>query len=327
MVAGIPRLDGQPVLVTGATGFVGSNLVHALVAGGSDVHVVARPASSTWRLEDVLARVHVHEAPLTDGDALGRAFAAARPRVVLHLATPRGLVDAAARLVEDTVLGAVHVLRLARRHAVERLVVTGSSLEYGPSDAPLGESSPVEPVTIHGAAKAAATALHLQAARDCGTPVCVLRLFHVYGPFESRHRLLPTAIRAALGGHPLPLTPGDGARDWIHVDDVIDALLRAVDGDARGEIVNVGSGLEYTNDAIVSEVERATRRTVHVAKGAFAPRGDHAAHRRADRRKAQALLGWTPRIALGAGVASTVAWFEAHPAALSQQDDRPPVVV
>jgi nucleoside-diphosphate-sugar epimerase len=324
------RLRGEPVLVTGATGFVGSNLALALVAGGARVHLLARPSSSTWRLADVLGQVQVHEASLTDGNALGRAFSALRPRVVLHLATPRAGAtrvhdDARARLIEETVLGASQLLRLVRQHAVERLVVTGSSLEYRPSDEPLTEESPIEPVTVHGVAKAAATLLCQQAARDSGTPVTVLRLFHVYGPRESHHRLLPSAIRAGLSNDPLPLTPGAAARDWVYVDDVIEAVVRAVDLESRGEVINVGSGAEYSNDEVVDAVARATGRPVRVVKGAFEPRSDHAPHRRADCRKAARVLGWTPRTALGDGVARTAAWFEAHPWALSHADDRPPV--
>ena len=177
---------------------------------GSDVHVTVQPSSDPWRLRDLLPHVEAHVASLTDAKALQRAFVRARPAVVLHLATPRGRdEEARGRILEATLMGAVHLLRLAREFGLQRLVVAGSSLEYRPSDGPLTEEAPIEPTTAHGAAKAAATLIYRQAALETGVPVCVLRFFHVYGPWESRHRLLPSAIRAGLDDTPLPLTGGD----------------------------------------------------------------------------------------------------------------------
>jgi nucleoside-diphosphate-sugar epimerase len=315
------------VLVTGATGFIGANVVRALLGMGSDVHVIARASSPTFRLDDVLARLHRHAATLTDADALQRAFAAAQPHVVLHLATARGQGNEdRSRILEEIVVGSANILRLSREHAVCRVIVTNSSLEYRPAQAPLTEEAPLEPVTIHGLAKSSSTLLCQQAARDSGTPVCVLRLFHVYGPWESRHRLLPAAIRAALDGTPLPMTGAIIARDWVFVDDVVDAVVRAVGLDRRGEIINVGSGQEFSNEAVVALVAATLGKPIGRLAGAFAPRPSDVRHRRADRVKAARLLGWEPRHSLAAGVQRTLEWFQLHPAAWSAPQDAPPLV-
>lgn len=316
------------VLVTGATGFIGANVVRALLGAGSDVHVTLRPSSSTWRLDEVLPRVQMHLASLTDPDALDRAFASARPDVVLHFATPRAHEgDPRVQIPEATLLGTIHLLRLVRACHVQRLVVAGSSLEYRPSDAPLTEDAPLEPATVHGAAKAAASLLYRQAALGTGAPVCILRLFHVYGPWESRHRLLPSAIRAALDAAPLPLTRGGIARDWVFVSDVVDAVLRAVGLDRNGEVFNVGSGQEYSNEAVVSCAADTLGRPIRVIPGRFPPGAADVAHRCADRAKAARLLGWEPRVTLGDGVRQTVAWLEANPSAWSTRADQHPAAV
>jgi nucleoside-diphosphate-sugar epimerase len=267
-------------------------------------------------------------ASLTDADALGRAFVRARPAVVLHLATPRGRDDAArARILEATVMGAVHLLRLARQFDVQRLVAAGSSLEYRPSDLPLNEEAALGPTTVHGAAKAAATLLYRQAAHEARVPVCVLRFFHVYGPWESRHRLLPSAIRAALEDRPLPLTGPGIARDWVFVADVVDAVLRAAGLDQHGEVVNVGSGQEYSNEALVECVGDVIGRPIRITTGAF-PRGPaDTLHRCADPVKAARLLGWGPKMTLGRGVRQTVEWFQSNPAAWSASADEHPSAV
>jgi nucleoside-diphosphate-sugar epimerase len=328
LVARSRRLLAGRVLVTGATGFIGANIVRALLNQGSEVHVIVRPSSATWRLNDVLVHVETHVASLTDAKALYTAFAGARPAVVLHLATPRGHdEDARVRIREATHTGASHLLRLVREFGVARLIAAGSSLEYRPADAPLTEDAPIEPITLHGSAKAAASELYQRAARETGAPVTVLRLFHVYGPWESRHRLLPTAIHAALAGTPLPLTAGGIARDWVFVGDVVDAMLRAVGLRRGGDVINVGSGQEYSNEAVIACVADTLRRPIRIVAGAF-PRGvADAAHRCADRSKASRLLGWTPKVTLSDGVRRTCEWFEKNPSAWTAAGDQHPTAV
>jgi nucleoside-diphosphate-sugar epimerase len=315
------------VLVTGATGFVGANVVRALLERGAEVHILVRPASDTWRLQDVWTKLHAHTATITDVEALERAFAATRPTVVLHLATPRGQDDLARiRILQDVIVGAERIGRLVRKYAVERLVVSGSSFEYGPSDVPMREDLPLRPTTVHGIAKAAASLLLRQMAVEHGTPVCVLRLFHVYGPWESAHRLFPTAMRAAFDGIPVRLTSPGIRRDWVYVDDVVDAMFRAVGLDAPGEIFNIGSGREYSNEDVVACIREITGRPIETLVGAYPARIGDVAHRCADRTKAAECMGWAPRHDLAAGVRRTLEWWRTHPVAWSAPRDAPPAV-
>jgi nucleoside-diphosphate-sugar epimerase len=319
------RLQG-PVLVTGATGFVGANVVRALLDRGADVHVLVRPTSNVWRLQDVMSRLHVHVGDITDDERVERAFSLSRPRVVLHLSTPRGDDHEARRRIQDeVVLGAQTVARLVSKYSVERLIASGSSLEYGPSRIPLKEDTPLAPTTAHGLAKATAAMLLLQAATEIST-VCVLRLFHVYGPWESLHRLLPSIVRAAHDNTPLALTVPGIRRDWVHVEDVVDAMVRATGGDGRAEVFNVGTGFEYSNEDVVDCFERTTGQRIERLTGAFPARVTDAAHRRADPSRAAEILGWVPRHDLAAGIRRTFEWWQAHPAVWSEPHGAPPVV-
>jgi UDP-glucose 4-epimerase len=116
------------------------------------------------------------------------------------------------------------------------------------------------------------------------------------------------------------------ARDWVFVDDVVDAVIRTVGLDRRGEIINVGSGQEFSNEAVVALVAATLGKRIRRLAGAFAPRSSDAAHRRADPAKAARLLGWEPRHSLTAGVQRTVDWFHLHPTAWSAPQDAPPLV-
>ena len=323
-----PSLERERVLVTGASGFIGANLVRSLLAGGAEVHALLRPASAPWRLDGVLGRVRVHSAALTDRGALERAFTEARPAVVFHLATPRGHDEPdRIRLLEETIVGAAHLLSLVREVGGCRLVVAGSSLEYGPSDAAHHEAAPLWPTTVHGVAKAAVSLLCRQDAIAHGTAVCVLRIFHAYGPWEHPDKFFPRALRAALDGQLLPLTEPGIRRDWVFVDDVIDAMLRAASRDLPGEWLNIGSGEELSNEGVLASIAAVTGREVRTAAGEY-PRGPaDAAHRRADWSRARAVLGWAPRHDLAAGVQRTLEWLRLNPDAWSRASGGKPSVL
>ncbi|MGS5088775.1 NAD-dependent epimerase/dehydratase family protein [Hydrogenophaga sp. A37] len=322
------RFRGRRLLVTGGAGAIAANLIRALLAAGCRVDATVRPGGQAWRLTGLGEALTRHTVDVGDADALERVFAQVRPEFVFHLATPRGH-DAAARdeMLRVNVLGAQALLGCVRRHAVERLVVAGSSLEYAPAHTALKETDPIAPLTWHGATKAAAAVLYRQAAAEHGVPVSLLRIFHVYGPWESAHRLAPTAIRAALSGDAMPMTAGGIRRDWVYVDDVCEALLLAAAKAAPGDVFNIGSGVETSNETLVACVESVLGRSVRQLVGELPPRATDAEHRFADRSLAQRQLGWAPRHSLKDGLRETAAWHAQHPAAWSDPADKKPEAV
>ena len=142
----------------------------------------------------------------------------------------------------------------------------------------------------------------------------ILRPFSVYGPWETPSRLIPSAIRAALDGLELPLTAPGYRRDLVHVDDVVDACLAAATVDVPpGEIVNVGTGQEWTNEEVVSAISAVMGREIRTRPGEYPARLSDTAHWIADTRKAEQLLGWLPRRPLRDGLEQTVRWWTAQP--------------
>lgn len=328
LIVDAARLRGRSVLITGAAGFIGSNLMRLLVAAGCRPHGIIRPGSRPWRLEGVARQVVLHEADLADESALEAVFARALPDLVFHLATPRGSSESArAEMLRVNVLGAVCLSRLVAKYRVRRLIVAGSSLEYAPSSTALSESSTVAPLSWHGTVKAAASMMFRYAVQATDLPAVLLRLFHVYGPWESGHRLAPTAIRCALEGSELHLTEPGIRRDWVFVDDVCEAMLLAVDRGENGAIFNIGTGVETANEELVACVASATARRIRLAAPRYERRISDAAHRFADISLARDVLGWLPRHGLEAGIRRTIAWHLANPDAwLCAADVRPEVV-
>lgn len=322
------RFRGRHVLVTGGGGFVGANLTRRLLELGAQVHLLLRPQAETWRIREILPEISMHRGDITDEPSLALAFDKTRPDFVFHLATPRGNDPSAwKRMTEVNVLGAVRLVEQILRNPSAHLVVAGSSLEYGPNAQPHCERDILAPVTWHGVGKAAAGLVYRQAALSMGLGINLMRLFHVYGPWESSHRLLPTAIRSVLAGNPLQLTGAAIRRDWIYVEDVVDALLRAALSEDRGETYNIGSGMELSNEDVVDVVERLTETRIPRAPGTFPDSASDTAHRCADISKAKMLLGWTPEYDIASGVSATLAWHRGNPQAWKSETGGKPLHV
>ncbi len=301
------------VLVTGAAGFIGANLVKRLLREGAQVHVLVRPTTHLWRIEGDLPALVLHVADLTEGERLRSAVEAARPDVVFHLAAPGGhptTPPARVEFLASAVIGTANLLEALAPLDCQRLVVAGSALEYGPKTVPYTETDRLEPTTFRGAAKAAASLLCLQHARAERRPIVVLRLFSIYGCWEAPSRLIPTIIRAALRGEDVALTAPGVRHDFVFVDDVVDAMLLAATGiGADGEVINVGSGRQWSNEDLVDMVQRLTGRTVRVRVGEYPAKPADTGYWVADIQKAAAVLGWRPRYDLASGLKRTIEWF------------------
>ena len=331
----MPELAGRRVLVTGATGFVGGSLVPALLARGAQVHALVRDASraadvrttppgparpgtaSTSTPADGRPDVFLHFADLADPGSVRDAVAAVRPEVVIHLACARGESTAEERenLWCVNALGTVALLDAAAPAGCVRFVNAGSSLEYGLLGGAFRESDPTRPVTAFGASKLAGTATVSQGGLSGRLESVTLRLFSVYGPGEPSKRLVPTAIRSALLGETLPLTPAGPVRDFVFVGDVVDALIRAAELPelpSAGAVYNVGTGFETSNEALVDAVEIATDRRIARDVGAYAAHATDRAVWRADTTLAREEFGWHAATPLADGLAAHVAAVRAE---------------
>ena len=308
---------GRRVLVTGAAGFIGSNLVRRLVAEGARVHALVRPDGDLSRLDDVRDRLHVQAADLRDGHALQAAVRRAAADVYFHLAAGGvlGRTGRADELLEVNAGGTAALLSAVEPLPWSRFVHVGGSSEYGPHDRPLRESDEPRPCTAYGASKAAASRLARRFARERARPLVVLRPFSVYGPHEAPSRLVPSAIAAARQGTELPLTAPGYRRDLVYVEDVVECCLLAVTRDlAPGEVINVGTGRQWANEEVAAAVARACGRPLRTRAHAYPAHPSDTACWVADPSHAESTLGWRARYDLDHGLRRTVAWAHAQAA-------------
>lgn len=308
-------MESRRFLLTGASGFVGANLCRRLVARGEEVHVFLRSASRPWRLEGVLDQVTVHAVDLRDAVQVEHAVQRIQPDVIYHLATHGAYPEQrdADTILLTNVFGFWNLLESCDRAGYELLVNTGSSSEYGRKAYAMRESDVLEPDSYYAVAKAAQSLLSRHRSRESGLPIVTLRLFSVYGPYEEPTRLIPRLMMASLEGNPVDMVSAGTARDFVYVDDVVDAFLD-VDGlrALAGEILNVGTGVQSSLREVVDAVQALAGHPLDVHWGALPPRSWDSEVWVADISKIRRLTAYEPRTLLQEGLRKTLDWFREH---------------
>jgi nucleoside-diphosphate-sugar epimerase len=307
----LPDLVSARVLVTGATGLIGANLVRQLAALGSEVGAVVRPGDAAPQLAGL--EVSVLAADLSDTASATSVLRDFHPAFVVSAAMPTGHAETAEQRQASMSVGLLATASLldsAVDADVRRFVLVGSSLEYGPRDRPLREDDALEPATFRGAVKAAASLLCLQRARAGELSAVVVRPFSAYGPWERPGRLVPTALRAALGGASLSLTAEDYVHDFVFVGDVVDGIVAALSAgeEVSGRAINLGTGVQTANSELVRIVESVTGRPIAVRSRSFPRRPCDTHHWVADTTVARTVLGWTAQTDLAGGLLATAEW-------------------
>jgi nucleoside-diphosphate-sugar epimerase len=296
------------VLVTGATGFIGRHCLPLLTDLGYEVHATsssARPTSThgeTWHTLDLL-----------DPQAIPSVLRAARPTHLLHLAwyvVPGKLAEAPENFL--WLQSSLELIRQFHQHGGARVLVTGTAYEYDWNFGYCSESiTPRSPSTFYGTCK---HALHVALegyARRTGLSSAWARIFFLYGPHEHPDRLVPSVVRSLLRGEPARCSHGLQIRDYMHVEDVADGIVRLLDSDVTGPM-NVASGRPIMLRDIVLEIARRIGAEDLVVLGAIPTRANDTPLVVADVTRLSEVLRWHPRYTLDDGLEQTIGWWRHH---------------
>lgn len=282
------------LLITGATGFIGRAVVRSLLDAGHVVGAVVRPGSDTTPLDDRASRL------VADGSTEGLAQAVQdfRPDAAIHAATyfrAQHVPSDIAPMIEANLLFGCQLFDALMRAGCTRVVNFGTTWQHF-------DSAAYRPVSIYAATKQAFEDLAVFYCDACGFRTITLRLTDTYGPDDTRAKLLPFLLKIAASGDPLPMSPGAQLVNFIHIDDVINAvkvaLRRTADSAPGAEVFTVAGDEQLALRDFVERVSQAIGRPLNIQWGARPYR---------DREVMDPWLGlrlpdWTPRISLDQGL-------------------------
>jgi nucleoside-diphosphate-sugar epimerase len=299
-------------LVTGAAGFVGSNVSRRLLRDGHEVHAVSHARGDNWRLTG-LDDLIVHEADLTAPGVARALVEHVAPDWILHLAAygAYSWQTDVTRICATNLVTTIELVDAAERGKVQAFIHAGSSSEYGFKDHAPDEEERPDPNSAYAVAKAAATMYCRHRALAAGLPTITLRLYSVYGRLEDDRRLIPTLLRHALRGTLPPLVAPETSRDFVYVEDVCEAFVRAAERSSAlsGGIYNVGSGRQMSLSELVDCVRALLDVEAEPSWGSYPARDWDTNVWRAKTNLAAYELGWSACTDIEDGLRRTAAWL------------------
>ncbi|MDO5537171.1 MAG: UDP-glucose 4-epimerase GalE [Desulfovibrionaceae bacterium] len=322
------------ILVIGGAGYIGSHNVHALIERGDEVVVLDNLA--TGHRQAVHPAARFYEGDLRSAADLDKVLAENRVDAVMHFAAFSLVgesVQKPLKYFNNNVGGMMSLLEAMERHGVDRLVFSSTAAVYGePKTVPIVEDAEKDPTNPYGESKLIMERMMRWAGQACGIRSVILRYFNVGGALEDGsigedHRpeshLIPLILQVPLGRRPhisifgddYPTQDGTCIRDYLHVMDLADAHLRALDYLAAGgesTVCNLGNGQGFS---VLEMVEAARRVTGHPLPAKIEGRraGDPA-RLVASSDRAKAVLGWQPHAGIEEIIRTAWTWHQKHPA-------------
>lgn len=315
------------VLVTGAAGFIGSNLVHLIARSKPDWKVTALDALTyAGNIANISVltesgKVSFVKADIANTEQISKLFADSKFDLVFHLAAESHVdrsIMSGLEFVRTNVAGTQILLDAARANNVKRFVHISTDEVYG-SLGPTGfftEETPLDPTSPYSASKASSDLMVLAAARTHGFNAVVTRCTNNYGPYQFPEKLIPLFVTNLLEGKKVPLY-GDGmnVRSWVYVEDHNEALLVIAEKGRAGEVYNIGgpgSG-ELPNVTVTKMILEK----LGLSENMIEPVKDRPAHDRryaVDMKKLRTELGWQPKVEFSEGLTRTIEWYKANTA-------------
>jgi dTDP-glucose 4,6-dehydratase len=322
----------KSVLVTGGSGFIGSNFLLSSVRGlpgtqfcNIDALTYAGRAPNLVELEGA-TNYSFRKLDIVDPRLVHAVVEELEPDVIFHFAAESHVdrsIKSPGAFIETNINGTYHLLEAVRASAKEALFHHVSTDEVYGSLGPTGyfqESTPYDPSSPYSASKAASDHLVRAYARTFGLRTRITNCSNNYGPFQFPEKLIPLMIQNAVQGKPLPVYgQGKNVRDWLYVQDHVDAIWSVYEHGRDGETYNVGGSAEAENIAIVERIcrlvaEKTGRPTEALTRliTFVADRPGHDHRYAIDATKIRKECGWAPRQSLDSGLDKTVSWYLSH---------------
>jgi UDP-glucose 4-epimerase len=313
------KLTGKNILVTGGAGFIGSNLVDALVATDNRITVVDNLSSGKMEnIEHHLGKSNFNfvRGDITDLEQMRKLVR--DNQVVIHMAVQclRVSLSDPYLVHEANATGSLNLCQAALEARTEKFVYISSSEVYGTAKtAPMNEDHPLEPTTPYGASKLAGEAYARSYYLTYGLPVVIVRPFNCYGPREHLEgpygEVIPRFVLRVMNNQP-PVIFGDGlqTRDFTNVQDIVRGIILACESEELiGETVNIAAGKEVSIKEVADTVIKLLRRDGKITPLYIEARPGDVRRHYADISKAGKILGFQPQIGIEAGIRQYIDWI------------------
>ena len=293
------------VLVTGASGFIGSHVTQALLKRGHQVTILAMPGDPISRLKCITNRFKTIHANLEDVDLVASAIRECQPQACIHMAwyaEPGKYLHSEKNI--QSLSSSLSLFQMLIEAGCHQIVAAGTCLEYDTDFGYLYEDTPTRPKSLYSAAKLSCCLMGSQLAMKAKATFAWGRVFYPYGPSEDVRRLVPSAIQTLRKHQPFPATAGQQVRDYIHVADVAAAFCTLLEKRAEG-VYNISSGIPVTISQLLKIVSEEMGCTNLVKLGAkpfstWEPQFVCGNNRRLKK------LGWTTSLSLHEGLYDTI---------------------
>jgi len=295
-------------LVTGAGGFIGSHIARELLKRGNEVHIIVRKETDLWRIADIVKDVEITRMDLSARDEVSAFFKGKKIQRIFHFATygVNPLQKEISLIFKNNVSSTMNLVAALRKDSFESFTYAGSGFEYGFKDNPIKETDELNPADTYSFSKAAISTSMQAFSQMNDLPINIARLFLVYGRHETPLRLIPTLIRSYKNKEPPKLNSPSNTRDFIYIEDAVEAILRISESPYCGEIFNIGSGREHTVKEVAGIVKNAFGSNIEPVWGAGIQHSFEPQHWCADVSKAGKMLAWTPKTSLEEGIKRTI---------------------
>lgn len=306
-------LKRKKILITGATGFIGTHLVRRLANLGAEVLALSRTQS---KMPGKVDGVKFRRASLLDFDELSCSIEKFKPQKIVHLASLVNLERSyrvAQKCIRVNIEGTLHLLEALRKIPFDIFTYVSTTEIYGTGKIPFQEEQKECPPSPYAVTKLSGEQFCQLYGKAFGYPVCILRLSSCYGPGQAPERLIPSIILSCLKAKPIRINSGNQKRDFLYVEDAVEGILQSlVRKTAVGQLINIGARKSYRFVDIAKKIKKLTGSNSAIILRQVPDRPAEASHWKCDSTKAEKLLGWKERCPLEDGLLKTISWFGSH---------------